>query len=215
MKAVIFDMDGVIIDSQPIADTLLFNSAKEQGVSLKAEEIKHLRGASLHDFWDYIKSTYHLPLSVETYESFYAVDKEIAAYKNMQPISGIRELIDDLLAHNVILGLATSASQKRMNAVLNLFNMQKIFTSKTAVDEVSKAKPNPQIYLTTAHKLNVSPLDCLVIEDSPWGLQAAKNAGMKCVFYNKTNNMPERDIIAADLVINDFHEIDYGVLETL
>jgi beta-phosphoglucomutase len=181
MKAVIFDMDGVIIDSISISDKLLGHTAKQFGVHLTEKQLHELHGISGQSFWKYLKHTYNLPESVEYYINKYDVEEEIRLYKDLKPISGIPQLIDDLRKHKIPLALATSASKYRMNKFLELFQMQKTFDAIICADDVSQAKPNPEIFLKAAAKLSINPTDCIVIEDAVNGYKAATQAGMKCI----------------------------------
>lgn len=212
MQAVIFDMDGVVIDSQPVADRLLVDTAREFGAGLSESEMQQLVGASGRDFWRYVKTTYGLPFDVEHYLQQYNVDDEIAAYRGLEPILGVRLLIDDLLAHGVRLGLATTASRKRMDAVLDIFELRHAFAATTSDDEVSRSKPNPEVYLLATRKLGVRPHDCVAIEDSTRGVEAAKSAGMKCVQYVSRSGAPTH---TADLVISDLRLLSYDRLMVL
>jgi HAD superfamily hydrolase (TIGR01509 family) len=213
MKAVIFDMDGVIIDSQPIADKLLFKTAEKFGVTLTEREMELLVGASLRDFWRYVKDTYSLPLSVKEYAAHYTVDDEIAAYEGLEPIVGIRQLIDDLERNGIQMGLATTASKKRMLAVLDIFELQDFFSATTSDDDVSTSKPHPEVYLTVAKKLGVDPPECIAIEDSERGVQAAKNAGIKCIQYRPID--PSQNATSADLVVASIEDLSHDRLQEI
>jgi len=214
MKAVIFDMDGVIIDSISISDKLLAQTAKRYGVHLTDRQLHDLHGISGKGFWEYMKKTYNLAKSVEYYVKQYDVEEEIRLYKDLKPIPGITELIDDLKKHNMLLALATSASKYRMNKVLELFHMQNTFDALINADDVTHAKPDPEIFLTAAEKLDVKPEDCIVIEDAVNGFIAATNAGMKCVIF-RTKTTLLKDTIKPSLVTDNFAKLDYAVLEAL
>ena len=174
--------------------------------------MKQLVGASKRDFWRYVKSTYNLPLDADYYPAQYGVDDEVEAYHGLEPITGIRALIEDLQAHKVLIGLATTASQKRMDAVLDIFQLREAFLATTSDSEVSHSKPNPEVYIVAAKKLGVPPQDCIAIEDSDRGVQAAKSASMKCVQYW---NGSKKHASTANLVIDDFGTLTYEQLMNL
>jgi beta-phosphoglucomutase len=214
MKAVIFDMDGVIIDSQPIADKLSTQTAKRFGVHLTEQQLHDLHGGSTQSFWTHIKKTYNLPEPVDYYIDQYDVEKEIRLYKNLKPIKGITELIVDLHEHNVALALATSASLYRMQKVLDLFGMRDTFEAFVCANDVTYPKPDPEIFLKAAGKLNTKPEECVVIEDAINGLLAAHRAGMKCVLYWRKKT-PIKTSVAPSLIIKNFTKVTYDILKTL
>jgi len=211
MKAVIFDMDGVIIDSQSIADKLLAQTAAKFGVKLSQEELHKLHGISFPAFWEYVKETYHLPKSAEYYGKHYDVEEEIRMYKDLLPIKGIPELIKDLKKHEIKLALASSASRYRIQKVLALFHLHDTFEATISYQDVKHAKPDPEIFLNAASKLKVKPEECIVIEDAINGLEAATRAGMKCVlFWHKKKKI--KMSFKPTLLLDDLSKIDFVTL---
>lgn len=112
MKAVIFDMDGVIIDSEPIAKKIMVATCEKLGVCLKDDEIRDLIGTSSKRIWTYIKNKYRLPESVDYYRSLYNEDSEIKAYENLCIDKELMDFLVFLQSNNIKIGLATSASRK-------------------------------------------------------------------------------------------------------
>lgn len=214
MKAVIFDMDGVIIDSQSIADKLLTQTASKFGVQLTEEELHSLHGIPIESFWHYLKETYNLPEPAEYYGSHYDVEEEIRMYHDLLPIDGIPELIEDLKSHNVSLALATSASRYRMQIVLDLFEMKNTFDAVVTKDDVTHTKPDPEIFIKAAGMLDIAPSDCVVIEDAVNGLLAAHSAHMKCVLYWKKKTAINSSI-KPNLITDDFTKINFTILSAL
>ncbi len=119
---------------------------------------------------------------------------------------------DDLIENKIPTALATSASRRRMNAVLNLYNLQDKFPVKLCAEDVKESKPNPTIFLLAAQRLNVNPRQCVVIEDSTRGLIAAKRAGMLCVGYKGLPHV-QQDMTQADLIVTDFNQCSYVYLK--
>lgn len=214
MKAVIFDMDGVIIDSQSIADRLLTQTAMQFGVQLTKTELQSMHGVPIEVFWQHIKEKYNLPESAAFYHSHYDVEEEIRLYHDLMPIVGIPELIEDLKEHNIPLALATSASRYRMQKVLDIFELHDTFDAVVTKDDVTHAKPDPEIFLKAAATLLVHPKDCIVIEDAVNGLLAAKEADMKCVLFYKNKKFTEKQI-KPDVLTEDLSKITYQTLSTL
>jgi HAD superfamily hydrolase (TIGR01509 family) len=175
--------------------------------------MKNLLGASGHDFWVYGKDTYHLPRFAEYYGGLYDTDEEIAAYEKLASIEGIVPLLSDLQMHHIACALATSATEKRMNAVLDIFCLRDYFKQTICIKDVHAAKPDPEIFLLTAEKLQCKPSECVAIEDFLRGLQAAKNAHMKCILYKK--DATAKDKINTDLLVESLNLVSFKVISSL
>lgn len=212
--AVIFDMDGVIIDSHSIAFDLLIETANQFGVTLSIDEIKTWGSLSSRQFWLIVKDKYCLPKSVEFYVNQYDDQEEVGRYNKLGPIIGIPELIKLLKLNNIKLALATSASKLRMNAVVDMFNLRDFFDCLLCDEDVIESKPNPQIFLKSAEYLGVTPELCVVVEDSTNGLIAAKRAGMKTVGYSGSDHVNE-DLTIADIIISKFSDLSTDIIKDL
>ncbi len=208
MEAVIFDMDGVIIDSHSIAIRLLREAANRYGRSLTSDEIRSWGSLSSRQFWTKVKDDFHLPHELNELIQSYDVDKEIELYREIELIPGVRNLLSDLREHGFKIALATSASSKRMNAVLDIFEIRGYFDRCVCDDEVEVSKPCPDIFLLAAGKLGVNPSQCVVIEDSRNGLLAAKSAGMKCIGFKGLAHVHE-NMDGADLIVTDFNDREF------
>lgn len=212
-RAVIFDMDGVIIDSEPIyfkAGNKLFQYL---GLDVSEEEHHSYVGISSKDMWSHLRNKYKIDLSTEE-----LVEMEMNMYidyllsrKDEKPIPGVVELIEDLYKNNRDLALASSSSIKSIKIVLDMFNLGKFFETIVSGYEVESGKPAPDIFLYAAKRLGVQPEDCVVIEDSENGIEAAKSAGMKCIGF-KNLNSGKQDLSSADMVIDSFLEVNYKEL---
>jgi beta-phosphoglucomutase len=214
MRAVIFDMDGVIIDSHSVAARLLCESANSYGCNLTIEEIKRWGSLSSRQFWQKVKDQYKLTQNTEELILTYDVDREINLYKEIGLISGVRRLLDTLKENDIRTALATSASRKRMNAVLDNFHLGKLFDKCLCDEDVARSKPHPEIFLKAGIALSVRPEECIVIEDSENGKQAALCAGMKCVGYKGLKHVDE-DMSGCHLLVDNFNELDIPILRGL
>lgn len=212
-RAVIFDMDGVIIDSEPIyfkAGNKLFRFLD---LDVSEQEHHSYVGISSKDMWSHIRDKYKIDLSTEE-----LVEMEMNIYidylllkKDEKPIPGVVELIEDLYKNNIDLALASSSSIKSIIIVLDMFNLGKFFKTIVNGYEVENGKPAPDIFLYAAKRLGVQPEDCIVIEDSENGIEAAKSAGMKCIGF-KNLNSGKQDLSSADMVIDSFLGVNYKKL---
>jgi len=181
--AVIFDMDGVIIDSQAAANRALVEAAARHGVRLNVAELEDLVGASKEQFWTYVRTRYGLPEPIAFYAASYDEDQEIASYDETLLAPGLYALFAELRAANVQIALSTSASRKRMNAVIEMFELAPWLDVAICCEDVTRQKPAPDLFLSAAAALGVAPNQCVVIEDSAPGILAARSAGMPVVGF--------------------------------
>ncbi len=213
LKAVIFDMDGVIIDSEPIhfeREKMLF---RELGLSISDEEHNSFVGITGRDMWKRIKRKYNLEQSVDELVRF---DRSQLNHYFFYPdkiksIPGIKDLIEELSNHKIKLVLASSAPLNRIVLILEKLRLRQYFSEIVSGEEVEYGKPNPDIFFHAASLAGVKPKDCLVIEDSRNGVEAAKLAGMKCLGF-KNPNSGNQDLSSADMVIESFLKINYAII---
>lgn len=208
IKAVIFDMDGVIIDSEPThieSDQLTF---KNLGIEVSHEELNQYVGVSNPVMWAEMKEKYNLAEYVETLlekQSYYK--NYLFGSKKLEPITGIPGLLAEIRDGGAKIGLASSSNRDFIEMILNRLGIIRYFDVIVSGDEVKKSKPEPDIFLKAAEGLKVNPEDCLVIEDSQHGVKAANLAGMKCIgFHNPNSGI--HDLSLADTVVNSITEIN-------
>jgi HAD superfamily hydrolase (TIGR01509 family) len=216
LEAVLFDMDGVIIDSEPIHYQLSKLYYAELGLNITDEEYYTFVGIGDKEIFTRLKEKYGLKLKVdemvETYQQRYI--EHLQELKDERPIRGVDILIKDIYNRGFHLALGSSATRRNIEAVLEYFKLREYFDVIVSGCEVEKSKPSPDIYVQAAKKLGVDPSGCIVIEDSSNGVRAAKSAGMKCIAY-KNPNSGEQDISLADIIIDSFEGLDFGRLASL
>jgi HAD superfamily hydrolase (TIGR01509 family) len=178
LGTVIFDMDGVVLDSQGAANRALVDAAATHGVRLNVSELEDLVGASELQFWSYVKDRYRLPESIAFYLGSYDEDREIAAYDQTLLSPGLLELLEELRDVGLQIALATSGSRKRMNAVIDMYGLAPWLDVALCREDAAREKPEPDLFLAVVAALRVPPKTCLVIEDSARGIAAARAAGM-------------------------------------
>ena len=211
LKAVIFDMDGVIIDSEPTHMKLENEIYKKLGIDVTGEEHLSFVGSTSRYMWETLKNKYKFSETVE--ELIEYERNKYFKYLNsveceIKLIEGVKELIEDLYKNGVNLAIASSSPLNVIEAIAKKFQIEEYFEVFVTGDYVKKSKPEPDIFIFASEKLGVSPEDCVVIEDSHNGVRAAKKAGMKCVGIN-SDVEGRQDISMADLVINSFKEVNY------
>ncbi|MED4126837.1 HAD family phosphatase [Shouchella miscanthi] len=203
MKAFIFDMDGVIINSEPLHFAVEAELAKEKGITLKEGELESYVGTRADEMWSSLKAEHQADFDVDTLLQE-ANEKKLAYLRdaNMEPIDGIRELLEQLKEKGYKIGLGSSSTVAFIDAVLTGFSIKDQFDVVLSGEQVAKGKPAPDIYLTVANRLGVSPQHCTVLEDAAHGVQAGKAAGMTVIGYVNPHS-GNQDLSKADLRVED------------
>jgi beta-phosphoglucomutase family hydrolase len=207
IKAVIFDMDGVIVDSEPLHKAVERQMFVELGMDVTPARQHAFTGTSNAIMWTQLKAEYHLPESVETYvtmkeERFLRL---LRIDTTITLIPGVEAVLHSLFERAIPVGLASSSSVENIKIVLERFNLNRYFRAVASGEEVPLSKPNPDVFLLAAKRIGVKATDCLVIEDSANGAKAAKAAGMFCVGL-KVDEQNHQDLALADRVITSFSE---------
>lgn len=212
MKAVIFDMDGVIIDSEPIHFETDMETMKYLGCNILKEELEKYVGTTNEYMFSDIKKNYNIQKSVEDIINYRAkIIKNKIVQSDLEPIEGIRELLSELQKKNIPAAIASSSPKDFINVVVSKFKLQEYFKYIVSGEEVANGKPAPDVYIETAKKLGVSPKDCTVIEDSKNGVLAAKSAGMRCIGFQNVNS-GNQDLSKANIIVKSIAEIKLSYL---
>jgi beta-phosphoglucomutase family hydrolase len=203
--AVIFDMDGVLVENSEFHDRAWKMIFEKYNSKIKPEEIKSIFGGT-----NYMFVTKLLGKTDENDIKAIAEEKETLyreIYKeHIRLPEGLLNLLNELKQNKIPMAVATSAPKVNLDFVFDTLNIRKYFD--VVIDEsfVKHGKPDPEIYRITAKQLNIIPEKCIVIEDSVFGIQSAKANGMKVIGI--TTTFSEGQINFADLVIKSFKEID-------
>ncbi|MBN1646768.1 MAG: HAD family hydrolase [Spirochaetales bacterium] len=214
MKAVIFDMDGVLVNSEPHHFAIEKEIFASLGFSLDESELKTYVGMSLVKFWTGMKERFSLRQSIE---ELIENDSRVRisyfeALDHLDPIDGIRELLSGLAAAGIKIALASSSHRAMIDIVLKKLGLGRYFVFIISGHEIEHGKPAPDIFLKSAEAMGLEPVDCLVIEDSRNGVKAANAAGMPCVGFRNPDS-GDQDLTTAQLVIDSFSGIDAELLE--
>jgi beta-phosphoglucomutase len=214
LAAVIFDMDGVIIDSQAAANRALVEAAAKHGVRLAVSELEDLVGASEQQFWHYVKERYRLPEPISHYAASYDEDSEIAGYDETLFSPGLDLLLDELRMAGISLALATSGSRRRMNAVIEMYGLARWLDLALCREDALRQKPAPDLFQAAARELSVPAAACLVVEDSAPGIAAAQAAGMTVIGFT-AYYAPHSLRRGADAYLSSFEGLGVSELQTL
>lgn len=209
LEAVIFDMDGVLVDSEPEHLKVSKMIYKDLGIKFDTEENNKFIGSNSNYKWGYLKEHYSLSqpieelikLATDTYYN-HINSKEV----NLKAMPGVIELVKSLSDSGYKIAVGSSSNLNAIEATLKEIKLDKHLKVIASGQFVEHGKPYPDTFLLAAKKLNVNPKNCLVIEDSHNGVIAAGRAEMKCIGYNSPNSH-NQDISMADKVIDDFNEI--------
>jgi len=198
-EAVIFDMDGVLIDSEPLWKIAMENVFNSIGCPLTKKDFQKTVGLRIDEvieYWfEHIGWKGKSPKEVEDE----IVQQMIALIqKTGEPLEGVINTLDYLRANNFKIGLGTSSYSVLIDTVLNTLQIADKFDFTHSAEHEKFGKPHPAVYLSVAKRLNVSPRKCLVIEDSLNGIIAGKAAGMKVICIPEKTHHPEPRLILAD-----------------
>jgi HAD superfamily hydrolase (TIGR01509 family) len=203
LQAIIFDLDGVVVDSHPVHQQAWKAFFLSLGKDVPDRELSFvLEGQKREDILRHF-----LGDLTEEQVSYYGAKKEAlfrASGQELKMICGLAEFLDTLEAAGVPMALASSASRGRAVYMLEELDLKRRFRVIVTGDDVAKGKPNPMIFCLTAERLKVDPENILVCEDAVSGVKAAKEAGMKCLGIAANGRGPLLKKAGADRVVLDF-----------
>lgn len=216
IKAVIFDMDGVLIDSEPLwrkAEGEVFRSIGLPFSDGMGKESTGMRYDHMVDYW-YTKFKITHPPKEETGRR--VVDKTIELIlKEGKLKSGVREIISFFISKNLKIALASSSPMEMIQTIIRKLGIHHHFEIVHSGENEEFPKPHPDIFLTVADRLRVKPAECLAIEDSPRGVASAKNAGMKCLAVPEKHHRNDVSIKKADIVLDSLSQFDGEVWQRI
>ncbi|RDY29004.1 HAD family phosphatase [Romboutsia weinsteinii] len=215
LKAVIFDMDGVIVNTEPIYYKVIKELLNEMGHDIDYKEYEKLIGTTNEYTWDSLKKKFFI--TRDTYElidEMMLLKEVIIKRDGYQIIDGIKELILDLKSNNIKLAVASSSPISDILDVTISTEIHKYFDKLITGESVPKSKPFPDVFLKAAKELNVEPEECIVIEDSKSGVSAAKSANMKCIGF-KNIDSGNQDLNRADSLVESIKDLNYEFLKNV
>ncbi len=215
MNAVIFDMDGVIVDSEIHWKTLEGYFLQSLIPTWTSADQDKIIGLGVHDLYTRLISQYGLQKTKQQFLELYQEMANKIYGQKVSLIAGFSDLLTTLNKNNIPVALASSSPRSWINIMLHRFGLQASFRVVVSADELEgEGKPSPAIYLLTAQRLGVSPTSCIAIEDSKNGVLSAKNAGMFCIGFRNGFN-EEQDLSKADMIIHGFAELEWQTLQQL
>lgn len=212
LKAVIFDMDGVIIDSEPMHARAAVLALKKYNIDIPIDYVYNFIGTTTAHMCSKIVEDFRLSASPdELLQANNEMKEYLLKTEGHTVIPYITELMKDLHYHGIKLIIASSSNASSIEEVMTSLNIKEYFNGYVSGGMVASPKPAPDIFLLAAEHLDVTPDECIVIEDSYNGVMAAKAAGMSCIGYNNPNS-GNQDLVKADFIVEGFDEVDYNFI---
>ena len=216
IQTVIFDMDGVIVDTEPVHHYAYHEHFKELNIDVTPEMYASYTGNSTRNIFQKLKAHFDLQEDVENLilRKRHLFNEAFDTKEDLFLIEGVEDLIKDLHTNGIQLILASSASKTTIERVFNRFDLHQYFTHKVSGEDFPKSKPHPAIFEYAA-SLSVAPKEhCIVIEDSTNGIQASVSAGIFCVGYNSFHSK-DQDLSKANTIVQHFNELNFEKIRDL
>ncbi|WP_298119132.1 HAD family phosphatase [Flavobacterium sp.] len=216
IKTVIFDMDGVIVDTEPVHHYAYNEHFKQLNIEITPEIYASFTGNSTKNIFEKLKAHFNLEQDVqtlvETKRNLFneAFDKK----EDLYLLDGVEDLIKELYQNGMQLVLASSSAKVTINRIFNRFGLHQYFTHIVSGEDFPKSKPHPAIFEHAAFLSETPRENCIVIEDSTNGILAAKAAGIYCIGYDSVNSKMQ-DYSKADAVISHFSELSFEKIKMI
>lgn len=215
LEAIIFDMDGVLVDSEYTYFQSKSQILKEAGHEVEESYHFQFMGTTSEYMWEQMKQEFSLPLSVPEYvQKMTDLRQAMIKRDGVRVIPYVQDFVKKLSEAGLKLAVASSSSLAEIKVNLAEIGLAEYFSEVVSTEEVKHSKPAPDVYLAAAERIGVEPENCLGIEDTKNGAGAVHNAGMVCVgFANPV--FPPQDLAAADIVVSSFAELDADELTSI
>lgn len=216
LKAVLFDMDGVIVNTEPLHHIAYYQMFDDVNIEVPDALYASFTGQSTMEICKILCEHFNLPIGPTT-----LVDIKRDHFKHLfdtdtslSLLDGVLELIKEYHSHGLTLVLASSASMENINAIFRRFDLDRYFVAKLSGADLKASKPHPEIFEKAAAASGHKTEECMVIEDSTNGIVASKEAGIFCVGYDSLHSK-DQDYSRADVVVSDFKELHYSKIVSL
>ncbi|MDR6845760.1 HAD family hydrolase [Flavobacterium granuli] len=210
IQTVIFDMDGVIVDTELVHRYAYYKQFGELNIEVPEEMYTSFTGLSTRNTFQKLKEHFQLQHEVEDLilRKRSIFNDAFDSKEDLALLEGVENLIKDFNRNGMQLIVASSASKETINRVFTRFDLHQYFSHIVSGEDFPKSKPHPAIFLHAASLSTAPKENCIVIEDSTNGVKAAKAAGIFCVGYNSFHSK-DQDLSLADVVVNHFDELNF------
>ncbi len=206
IKAILFDLDGLMVDSEPHSLASWKAVLQERGATLDQLAVDSILGLRIDATARTLIDKYHLPDTVQALSDAKTEYQIAHLGGNVKPMPGLLELLDEIDRRGLQKAVASSGMRRYVEAVLRATGLLDRFSVIITGDQVARGKPAPDVFLAAARALSIEPQYCLVLEDAPAGVQAAKAAGMLC-FAVPDHGTARLDLSQADQVVESLDEV--------
>ena len=215
LKAVLFDMDGVIVDTEPLHHKAYKMMFDDVGIDVSDSMYRSFTGQSTRGICEFLCKHFDLTLEPITLEKGKRAHftKLFFEDPDLQLLDGVEDLIKNYHSNGLTLVVASSASMFTINNVMKRFDLDSYFKDKLSGADLKASKPHPEIFINAAKAAGVSNSECFVIEDSTNGIIAAKEADIFCVAY-KSAHSKDQDYTRADMTISDYKDITFDKIKS-
>ncbi len=216
IQTVIFDMDGVIIDSEPVHHYAYNQLFTQLGIEISPELYASFTGNSTKNIFERLKVIYNLEDDVDTLVNAKRdlFNSAFDSKEDLYLLDGVENLIHDLHQNGMQMVLASSSAKVTIERIFKRFDLNQYFTHKVSGEDFPKSKPHPAIFEQAAFLAQTPRENCIVIEDSTNGIIAANAAGIYCIGYNSVHSKLQ-DLSSANQVIQHFDELSFDSIRNI
>ena len=216
LKAVLFDMDGVIVDTEPLHRKAYFLMFKDMGIHVTEQMYTSYTGQSTINICKQLVGHFNLDTDPKT---LVAIKRKHFKYlfendTSLQLLDGVLDLIKNYHKNGLTLVLASSASMPNINRIFERFDLDRYFVAKLSGADLKQSKPHPEIFIKAAQAAGQPREQCMVIEDSSNGIKAANDAGIFVIGYDSTHST-DQDYSKANKIVSSFSQIHYHTVAEL
>jgi HAD superfamily hydrolase (TIGR01509 family) len=216
IQAIIFDMDGLLIDSEPHWRRAHIAAVAQYGGSITEDDARAMAGGRVDEIARHWRERHNLLHVSNEQLADTIVSQAIEAFGvHGQELPGVRHVVELFAAAGIPMAVASSSAPEVIATVLDKLSLTQYMQFAHSAMHEAYGKPHPAVFLTTAKKLGVSPADCVVFEDSLNGVIAAKAAGMQCIAVPETANISKPAFQTADLVVPTLADVTLQTLEKI